>query len=167
MIVHRLSTIDHGLNISFMIENQKQYYPPMHTAEHILNQTMDRMYGCGRSFNSHIERKKSKCDYKITHALTDEEVTAIQLKVNEIIQSNLNVTEEFIPKEEAMGKFNLSKLPSDAGDTLRIIKVGDYDACPCSGLHVTNTSEIGEFMIASASFENGAVRLRFKIKEPQ
>ena len=139
----------------------------MHTAEHILNQTMDRLYGCGRSFNSHIEKKKSKCDYRIDHALTDEEVNAIQAKVNEIINSAFEVTEELMPKDEAVGKFNLSKLPADAGDTLRIIKVGDYDACPCSGLHVKNTREIGEFMISAATFENGAVRLKFKINGDQ
>lgn len=137
----------------------------MHTAEHILNQTMDRMFGCGRSFSSHIERKKSKCDYRIDRALTDGELNSVQMKVNEVIQSNANVMEEFISKEEAAKKFNLSKLPDDAGEVLRIVKVGDYDACPCSGLHVKNTSEIGEFSISSASFENGVVRLRFKVKE--
>jgi hypothetical protein len=35
----------------------------MPSAEHILNQTMDRMFGCGRCFAAHIERQKSKCDY--------------------------------------------------------------------------------------------------------
>ena len=148
-----------------MIENQKQYHPPMHTAEHILNQTMNRMFGCGRAFSSHIERKKSKCDYLINRALTDEEVKNIENKVNEIIKSNVNVTEEFITIDEARGIFNLSKLPDDAGDTLRIIKVGDYDACPCSGIHVKNTSEIGQFSITSASFENEVVRLRFKVAD--
>ena len=37
----------------------KAEYPPMHTAEHILNQTMVRMFGCPRSKNAHIERKNS------------------------------------------------------------------------------------------------------------
>lgn len=148
-----------------MIENSKDYHAPMHTAEHILNQTMDRMFGCGRSFVSHIERKKSKCDYHFDRALTDEELSKLQQKVNEIILSKVDVTEEFIGKDEAMGKYNLSKLPADAGDTLRIVKVGDYDACPCSGLHVKNTAEIGEFSISSASFEDGVLRLRFKVKE--
>ena len=46
-------------------EHNKQEYPPMHTAEHILNQTMVRMFGCPRSKNAHIERKKSKCDYEL------------------------------------------------------------------------------------------------------
>ena len=35
-------------------EHNKQEYPPMHTAEHILNQTMVRMFGCPRSKNAHI-----------------------------------------------------------------------------------------------------------------
>ena len=43
--------------------HNKEEYPPMHTAEHILNGTMVRMFGCTRSRNAHIERKKSKCDY--------------------------------------------------------------------------------------------------------
>ncbi len=137
----------------------------MHTAEHILNQTMDRMFGCGRAFSSHIERKKSKCDYRIDRPLTEEEIKSIQDKVNAVIASNLHVTEEYISLEEGKQKFNLSRLPDDAGDTLRIIKVGDYDACPCSGIHVKNTAEIGEFSISSASFENNCVRLRFKVKD--
>lgn len=144
-------------------ENSKTYYSPMHTAEHILNQTMDRMFGCGRSFNSHIERKKSKCDYRINRPLTEEEITSIELRVNEIIQSNADVTEEFVTIEEARKNFNTSKLPDDAGETIRIVKVGNYDVCPCSGMHVKNTSEIPAFQIASASFENNAVRLRFKL----
>jgi Ser-tRNA(Ala) deacylase AlaX len=145
-------------------ENSKSYYAPMHTAEHILNQTMDRMFGCGRSFNSHIERKKSKCDYRISRPLTDEEIVTITNKVNEVIKTNVEVTEEFISLDEAKSVYNLSKLPDDAGTTIRIVKVGNYDACPCSGMHVKNTSEVAEFQIASASFENNAVRLRFKLK---
>ncbi|MBU2585996.1 MAG: alanine-tRNA synthetase second additional domain-containing protein, partial [Bacteroidetes bacterium] len=47
--------------------------------------------------------------------------------------------------------------------TLRIIKIGDYDSCPCSGIHVNSTSEIGRFKIISTSFENDVLRLRFKL----
>lgn len=38
-------------------EHNKQEYPPMHTAEHILNQTMVRYFGCKRSMNAHIEKR--------------------------------------------------------------------------------------------------------------
>ena len=44
-------------------DHNKQEYPPMHTAEHLLNATMVKTFGCPRSRNAHIERKKSKCDY--------------------------------------------------------------------------------------------------------
>ena len=58
--------------------HNKEEYPPMHTAEHILNQTMVRMFGCSRSRNAHIERKKSKCDYLLAECPTPEQVQAIE-----------------------------------------------------------------------------------------
>ena len=45
---------------------------PVHTAEHILNRTMVNMFGCPRSRNAHIERKKSKCDYLLAECPTDD-----------------------------------------------------------------------------------------------
>ena len=145
------------------IKSHKEYNPQMHSTEHILNQTMVRMFNCGRSFSNHIEKKKSKCDYHFDRDLTEEEVEKIETRVNDIIKLNLQVSEEFYSKDEAGEKFNLSKLPGAAGDKIRIIKIGDYDVCPCSGLHVTNTNEIGEFKIISTGFENGTLRLRFKL----
>jgi misacylated tRNA(Ala) deacylase len=145
----------------------KNYDPPMHSAEHILNQTMVRMFNRGRSINAHIEKKKSRIDYNIDRDLTAEEKLEIEKRVNDVINSNLNVTEEFISREEAARMFNLNKLPDDAGERIRIIRIGDYDACPCSGPHVSNTSEIGNFRILSTSFENGFLRLRFKIERDE
>ena len=52
---------------------------PMHTAEHILNQTMVRMFGCERSRNAHIERKKSKCDYTLPCEPTAEQIAESRL----------------------------------------------------------------------------------------
>ncbi len=37
--------------------SKKDYYAPMHTAEHILNGIMVKMFGCFRSENCHIEKK--------------------------------------------------------------------------------------------------------------
>jgi misacylated tRNA(Ala) deacylase len=141
----------------------KEYPPEMHTAEHILNQTMVRMFNCGRSFSNHIEKKKSKCDYHFNRNLSDKEIAEIQSKVNEVIKSNVDIKEEFLPREEASREFDLERLPDAVGETIRIIKVGNYDACPCIGQHVPNTSEIGEFRIISTGYENGVLRIRFKV----
>lgn len=144
---------------------EKDYNAPMHTAEHILNGTMDKLFGCGRAFSSHVEKKKSKCDYHFNRPLTDEELLQIESAVNEAISRNLDVTEDFISKEEAEKQFNLSRLPESAGDMLRIIRIGDYDACPCIGTHVQNTSEIGKFRIISSDYNDGVLRVRFKREE--
>lgn len=145
----------------------KDYNPKMHSAEHILNQTMIRLFDCGRSFSAHIEKKKSKCDYHFNRNLTDEEILQIETKVNEVIKTNLIVSEHFYTKDEASKIVNLSKLPEDSGDVIRIIKIGDYDLCPCSGMHVQSTNEIGKFKIISSSFEENVLRIRFKLLENQ
>lgn len=135
----------------------------MHTAEHILNQTMVRMFNCGRAFSAHIEKKKSKCDYRLQRDLTDEEVTTIEQTVNAIIQSDLPVTEDIISRSDAQIRFNLEKLPDEAGESIRIIRVGEYDACPCIGVHINHTSEIGTFKIISREYTENRLRIRFKV----
>lgn len=141
----------------------KDYDPRMHSAEHILNQTMVRMFHRGRSFSAHIEKKKSKCDYHFDRDLGNEEILEIERRVNEIFAAGLPVTERFMPRKEAERLFNLTRLPDDAGDPLRVVEVGDYDACPCRGEHVRSTKEISGFKIISTTFRDGALRIRFKL----
>ena len=143
---------------------KKKYDARMHSAEHILNRTMDRIYECGRCFNAHIERKLSKCDYHMAKALTANEIEEIQSRVNEVIRSDLSVVEKFVSKSEAMSRYNTEKLPDDVGDRIRIVNIGDYDHTPCIGPHVKSTAEIGEFRITSTTFEDGILRIRYKLK---
>ena len=143
--------------------HNKAEHEESHTCEHILNGTMVKMFGCPRSKNAHIERKKSKCDYLLDNEPTAEQVAAVEAKVNEEIAKNHDVTVEFMSRDEAAKIVDLSKLPEDASETLRIVRIGDYDACACIGAHVSNTSEIGTFKIISHSFADGVWRLRWKI----
>ena len=143
--------------------HNKAEYEPAHSAEHILNQTMVRMFGCPRSRNAHVEKKKSKCDYILDAEPSAEQVAEIESTVNAVIAQNLDVAIEFMNHEQAAAIVDLSKLPEDASDTLRIVRIGDYDACACIGAHVQNTSEIGTFKVISHSFENGVWRLRWKV----
>ena len=112
-------------------EHNKQEYPPMHTAEHILNQTMVRIFGCERSRHTHIERKKSKLDYNLPSCPSNEQIAEVEKQVNEVISQKLPVNTKYIGREEAASLFDLGKLPDDASSTLRIVCIGDYDDCPC------------------------------------
>jgi Ser-tRNA(Ala) deacylase AlaX len=145
--------------------NRKEYDPRMHSAEHILNQTMIRMFNCGRAFSAHIEKKKSKCDYRFDRDLTPDEIAAIEKTVNDIIGLDLPIKECFLSRAEAARRVTLTKLPEDAGETIRVVTIGDYDACPCSGPHTSSTRAIGTFKIASTAFENAVLRIRFKLAE--
>ncbi len=136
----------------------------MHTAEHILNQTMVRLFGCERSRNAHIERKKSKCDYILTASPTEEQILEIENKVNEVISCHLPVTAELVSRHELPRGIDLSKLPEGTSETLRIVRIGDYDTCACIGQHVSNTSEIGRFKIISTDYDNQRLRIRFKLE---
>jgi len=142
---------------------KKEIDPKMHSAEHILNQTMVRMFSCNRCFRAHIEKKKSKCDYHFDRPLTKQEIRQIEEGVNNIIHADMLVTQEFITKEESQKHYNIERLPRNVGDEIRIVKIGDYDTCPCSGTHVNSTGEIGEFQVVSVSFDNGVLRIRYKL----
>lgn len=144
-------------------EHNKQEYPPMHTAEHLLNGEIAKRYKCGRAFSSHIERKKSKLDYHLPNALTDEEIKSLEHYINAIIKDDVEVSEEFLSKEDAMKRLDISRLPDNVSDIVRVIKVGDYDECLCAGTHVKRTSEIGNFRITSARYQEGVQRIVFKL----
>lgn len=144
-------------------EHHKAEFAPAHTAEHLLNQTMIRMFGCERSRNAHIERKKSKINYNLTVCPTAEQVAEIERIMNEVIEKDLPVTYEFVTRDNIPEGVVLDKLPEDASETLRIVRIGDYDICACIGNHVETTKEIGTFKITSTSYNEGNFRIVFKV----
>ena len=146
--------------------HNKEEHRPSHTAEHLLNQTMVRMFGCERSKNAHIERKKSKINYILSICPTAEQITEIERKMNELIAMDMPVTYEFATRENIPDGIKLDKLPEDASETLRLVCIGDYDICPCIGQHVESTKEIGTFKITSTSFNEGSFRIVFKVIPP-
>ncbi len=144
----------------------KNYDPRMHTAEHLLNQTMDRSFACGRCFSAHVNPGKAKCDYHFSRPLTDTEAREVEAAINAVIAADVPVWAEDMPRAEAEGLFNISRVPDASCPTLRIVRIGDYDACPCSGEHAMRTSELHGFRLISHSFEHGVLRVRFTLTKP-
>ena len=88
------------------------------------------------------------------------------LSVNQVVKADLPVTEAFVSREMAEKRYDTGKLPEKVTDHLRIIHMGDYDACPCIGEHVDSTGEIGGFRITTTSYADGTLRIRFKLSAP-
>lgn len=156
-------------------EHNKEEFPPAHTAEHLLNRTMMLMFGCERSRNAHIERKKSKISYTLGHKPDRKEEKAIADRMNELIAEDLPVTFEYVTRDELTpestadgGRYagvSLDRLPADASETIRLVRIGDYDVCPCIGKHVRSTAQIGRFELLGTNWDEQqhSFRIRFKI----
>lgn len=149
-------------NVAQILHN-KEEFAPAHTAEHLLNQTMDRMFHCGRSKDAHIERKKSKINWPMSTAPSAEQIALIEQTINELIANDITVTYEYVTRDQVPANVTLEKLPENAADTLRLVRIGDYDICACIGRHVASTGEIGSFRITSTSYKDGIFRIVYKV----
>lgn len=145
--------------------HNKEEFPPAHTAEHLLNQTMVRMFGCGRSRNAHVERKKSKISYILERKPDRKVEKEIERRMNELIEADLPVTFEFVTRDTLPDGIEPDRLPSDASEAIRLVRIGDYDVCPCIGKHVRSTSQIGRFEMLGTNWdeEKRSFRIRFKV----
>lgn len=146
-------------------EHNKEEFPPAHTAEHLLNQTMTRLFGCGRSHNAHIERKKSKMSFLLDHKPTRQEEREIERRMQQLIDDDLPVTFEYVSRDELPEEVSTDRLPDNASETIRLVRIGDYDVCPCIGKHVRSTSQIGRFEMLGTNWDEHehSFRVRFKI----
>ena len=146
-------------------EHNKEEFPPAHTAEHLLNQVMVRLFGCERSYNAHIERKKSKMSFHVDHKPTRQEEKEIEREMQRLIEEHLPVTFEVVPLSELPEGIRADRLPNDVSDSIRLVRIGDYDVCPCIGKHVRSTSQIGRFEMLGTNWDEHehSFRVRFKI----
>ena len=145
--------------------HNKEEFPPAHTAEHLLNQTMVQLFGCERSHNAHIERKKSKMTFIVDHKPDRKEERLIADRMNELISADLPVTFEYVSRDNMPDDIRADRLPADASDTIRLVRIGDYDVCPCIGKHVRTTSQIGRFELLGTNWDEPthSFRIRFKV----
>lgn len=148
-------------------DHNKEEFPPAHTAEHLLNQVMVRMFGCERSRNAHIERKKSKISYVLDHKPDRKEEREIEQQMNELIDADLPVTFEFVDRYNIPEGVKLDRLPDNASETIRLVRIGDFDVCPCIGKHVRSTSQIGRFELLGTNWDQDTMNFRIHFKVVQ
>ena len=146
-------------------EHNKEEFPPAHTAEHLLNQLMIRLFGTQRSNNAHVERKKSKITYKLDPKPTRKEEKEIETEMNRLIALDMPVSYEFTDRDHLPEGVDADRLPANASDAIRLVRIGDYDVCPCIGKHVRSTAQIGRFELLGTNWneEKREFRVRFKI----
>lgn len=153
------------MNQVILNEHNKEEFPPAHTAEHLLNQVMIRLFSCKRSYSAHVERKKSKMSFYLSNKPSKHDEKLIEKTMNNLIAEDMPVTFEFVDRNNLPDEISLDRLPENASETIRIVRIGNYDVCPCIGKHVRSTSQIGRFEMLGTNWdeEKRSFRVRFKI----
>ena len=103
--------------------------------------------------------------FHLDHKPTRQEEREIERRMSQLIADDLPVTFEFADRDSLPEGVSLDRLPEGASDTIRLVRIGDYDVCPCIGKHVRSTSQIGRFEMLGTNWDEleHSFRVRFKI----
>ena len=103
--------------------------------------------------------------FYLDHKPSRQEEKQIEQEMNRLIDEDLPVTFEFATRDELPEDISLDRLPDDASETIRLVRIGDYDVCPCIGRHVRSTAQIGRFELLGTNWDDHerSFRVRFKI----
>jgi len=144
---------DHGLEAGDTIEGEidwdrRHAHMRMHTAQHLVSGIVYEMYDGARTVGNQIHANRSRIDFNPIK-FTEEMIEELFHKANEMVETNLAVTDCIMTREEINAimpaeRTNMDLLPISVKQ-LRVIKIGDnVDLCPCAGTHIRALGEIGE-----------------------
>lgn len=164
LIVHFAEKLpaDLGGDFKAVVNSQKRLLTMNnHTATHLMHAALREVLG------EHVEQRGSLVNQKILRfdfshfaRMTDEEIRAVEVKVNEKIRENilLDVRDD-VPLEEAKAEGAMALFGEKYGEFVRMIVFDqDYSVELCGGTHVAATGQIGLFKIVSESSIAAGVR---------
>ena len=139
----------------------------LHTATHLLQAALRKVLGDEVTQNgSNITEERLRFDFTFSRKLTPEEVEEVEKLVNDIISQDLEVTQQFLQYDEAIGKGALAFFKENYGETVSVYSVGDFSLELCGGPHVERTGSLGRFKIGKQKkIGAGIVRVRATVED--
>ena len=93
--------------------------------------------------------------------LTTKDIFEAESNVEDVIHKCIDVTTEIVKADMVDESVRAREGVTSKHDTIRLVKIGNYDSSACSGVHVTNTHEIGIFKIIDIKMEGNETHLEF------
>jgi alanyl-tRNA synthetase len=124
-----------------------------HSATHLLQKALQEVLGDGvEQQGSYQDTDRTRFDFSYSQAMTKEQISQVEKKVNEKILEGLSVDTKVMSIEEAKKTGAMALFGEKYGEEVRVVNMGDWSIELCGGTHVKNTAQIGQFKIVS---ENG------------
>jgi alanyl-tRNA synthetase len=142
----------------------------LHTTTHILHQVLRDVYGDSvQQKGSAITNEKARFDFTLEHKIEDQDIKAIESKVQAIIDMNLHMKNIETSESEARAMGAIGLFGEKYGEKVSVYSLVDSNDKPfskefCGGPHIASTSEIGQFKILKEkSVSAGIRRLEFDV----
>ncbi len=140
-------------------ESRRRSIERNHSATHLLHAALRQVLG------THVHQKgslvaPSRLRFDVTHfsAVTPEELAAAESLVREQVLLNTAVEISEMEKDEAIAMGAMAFFGEKYGDTVRVVRMGDFSVELCGGTHCTRTGDIGPFAVLSEGSVSAGVR---------
>lgn len=131
------------------LADQSETVTKLHTATHLLQTALREILGEHvRQVGSNINKERLRFDFTNPRALTEEELAAVEKRVNEVIEQDLPVEKETMSLSQAEESGALAFFQSRYNENnVKVYQIGDFSREVCGGPHVERTGQLGRFYI--------------------
>ncbi len=129
-----------------------------HTGQHLLSRVFEDVLGA-KTVGFHLSDHYATIDLDIQSTST-KQVSEVEGKVNSVIFQNIPVTTQ-VYGQKNMPSGIRARFALNANE-IRVVNIGQYDACPCGGTHVSSTGQIGLLKINQLDRAHGGIRVVFR-----